>query len=50
MDALVWYEAYGGMEAAIVQEKAIKEGQPAWKFRLSEETSPGWRDLYDDLK
>jgi putative endonuclease len=46
---LVWYEACGTMEAAIVREKAIKEWKRAWKIKLIEKTNPDWLDLYEQL-
>ena len=46
---LVWYEAHGTMEAAIVREKAIKEWKRAWKMRLVRESNPEWNDLYQEL-
>ena len=42
---LVWYEAFGDIEAAIRREKQIKEWRRAWKIILIEERNPHWLDL-----
>ena len=46
---LVWYEVHDEMNSAIQREKAIKNWQRAWKFRLIEETNPDWQDLYESI-
>lgn len=47
--ALVWFEQFDGIEAAITREKQMKEWQRAWKLRLIEEKNPEWDDLYESL-
>ncbi len=44
---LVWYEAHGTMESAIMQEKALKKWNRAWNIKLIERENPTWADLYD---
>ena len=44
---LVWYELHETMEAAILQEKRLKEWRRAWKLRLIQRINPEWEDLYD---
>ena len=46
---LVWYELHDTMEAAILQEKRLKEWRRAWKLRLIQRINPEWEDLYDRL-
>lgn len=46
---LVWYEAHGTMESAILREKALKAWKRIWKIRLVEDSNPDWRDLYPDI-
>jgi len=46
---LVWYESHETMEAAILQEKRLKEWRRAWKLRLIQRINPEWEDLYDRL-
>ena len=46
---LVWYELHVTMEAAILQEKRLKEWRRAWKLRLIQRINPEWEDLYDRL-
>ncbi len=46
---LVWYEAGGSMEGAIMREKQIKAGSRAKKLALIEGLNPSWRDLYEDI-
>jgi len=46
---LVWFEQHETMESAILREKAIKEGNRAWKIELIEESNPKWQDLYPEL-
>ena len=47
--ALVWFEAHGTMESAILREKAIKAWKRAWKLELVENANPEWRDLFPEL-
>ena len=42
---LVWFEAHGSAESAILREKQIKEWRRAWKVRLLSESNPQWEDL-----
>jgi len=46
---LVWYALHVTMEAAILQEKRLKEWRRAWKLRLIQRINPEWEDLYDRL-
>ena len=46
---LVWYELHVTMEAAILQEKRLKEWRRAWKLRLIQRINPEWEDLSDRL-
>lgn len=46
---LVWYEAHGTMESAILREKTLKAWKRIWKIRLVEDSNPDWRDLYPDI-
>ena len=46
---LVWYELHETMEAAILQEKRLREWRRAWKLRLIQGINPEWEDLYDRL-
>lgn len=46
---LVWYEAGGDMEHAILREKQIKAGSRAKKLGLIEAANPDWRDLWPDI-
>ncbi len=50
VDRLVWYEAHEDREAAISQEKQIKEWKRNWKIELIERENPHWLDLYGDLR
>ena len=42
---LVWYEAFGDINDAIIREKQIKGWNRAWKIRLIEKENSGWNDL-----
>jgi putative endonuclease len=46
---LVWYDAGGDMEHAILREKQIKAGSRAKKLALIERMNPEWRDLWPDV-
>ena len=46
---LVWYEPHETMIEAITREKQLKRWKRDWKFRLINESNPGWRDLYGEL-
>ena len=49
VDKLVYYEAHGSAEAAIVREKQLKKWRRSWKIELIEGLNPDWRDLCDEL-
>jgi putative endonuclease len=49
VDRLVWWEAGGSREGALLRERRIKRWNRAWKIELIERFNPGWRDLYGDL-
>jgi putative endonuclease len=49
VDRLVYYEAHGSAEAAIVREKQLKKWRRSWKLELIESLNPEWRDLYEEL-
>ena len=42
---LVWWEAFGDIELAILREKQIKRWHRPWKVNLIEATNPHWDDL-----
>jgi len=48
-DKLAYYEHYKYVNNAIAREKALKEWNRVWKFRLIETVNPEWRDLAEDL-
>jgi putative endonuclease len=45
---LVYYEAFGDIDAAIAREKRIKRWRRTWKLELIEKANPTWKDLYDE--
>jgi putative endonuclease len=45
---LIYYEAFGRIEEAIVREKQLKKWNRAWKERLVKEQNPILRDLSND--
>jgi putative endonuclease len=45
VNRLVYYEAHGSAEAAIVREKQLKKWRRSWKIELFESLNPEWRDL-----
>ncbi len=47
--ALVYFEMYEEMTAAIAREKQIKAGSRRDKLALIESVNPGWRDLFHSL-
>jgi len=47
---LVLDEPYPTIDEAIRREKAMKEGQRAWKVRRIEEANPGWDDLWEVIQ
>ncbi|MBI4514555.1 MAG: GIY-YIG nuclease family protein [Deltaproteobacteria bacterium] len=49
VDKLVYYEAHGCAETAIVREKQLKKRRRAWKIEPIEARNPDWRDLYDEI-
>ena len=46
---LVYFEATGDVEAAILRERQIKKWNRAWKVSLIEKSNPTWRDLYREI-
>jgi putative endonuclease len=46
---LVYYEACGDIEGAIIREKQIKGGSRQDKLNLVNAANKEWRDLYCDL-
>jgi putative endonuclease len=42
---LVWWEAFGDIELAILREKQLKRWHRPWKINLIEEHNPHWEDL-----
>ena len=46
---LVYYEACGDIEGAIIREKQIKGGSRQDKLNLVNAANKEWRDLYRDL-
>ena len=46
---VVWFEAHGTMEQAILREKRIKRWPRAWKYELIHGVNPTWRDLAEDF-
>ena len=46
---LVYYEHTESIEAAIVEEKRLKDWHRSWKIRLINKMNPAWDDLYDKL-
>ena len=46
---LVFYEAHGTMESAILRERKIKCGARKKKIDLIESINFNWEDLYNDL-
>jgi putative endonuclease len=42
---LVWWEAFGDIELAILREKQIKRWHRQWKVNLIERQNPHWEDL-----
>jgi putative endonuclease len=49
VDRLVYCEAHGSAEAAIVREKQLKKWRRSWKIELIKSLNPEWRDLYEEL-
>ena len=49
VDKLVYYQAHGSAEAAIVREKQLKKWRRSWKIELIEGLNPDWRDLCEEL-
>jgi putative endonuclease len=46
---LAHFEAFDEIAEAIAREKRLKHWLRKWKLELIENTSPDWRDLYEDL-
>jgi putative endonuclease len=49
VNKLIYYEASGDVESAILREKQIKGGSRIKKIRLVETLNPHWKDLYEEL-
>lgn len=45
VERLVWYEACGSIEQAIIREKQLKKWNRDWKLTLIEKDNPEWNDL-----
>ena len=43
--SLVFYEPFGGVEAAIQRETSLKRYLRQWKINLIERCNPNWADL-----
>ncbi|MBL4759295.1 MAG: GIY-YIG nuclease family protein [Mariprofundaceae bacterium] len=50
VNALVYYEQYEAMDAAITREKQLKNWNRAWKINLIEQNNPNWRDLWQSIQ
>jgi putative endonuclease len=46
---LIYYEAFGDVNAAIGREKQLKKWQRRWKLNLIESLNPQWLDLYETV-
>jgi putative endonuclease len=46
---LVWYEAHDDVQDARLRELQMKKWKRQWKLRETEETNPGWDDLFESL-
>ena len=49
VNALVYFEPFDDMYAAITREKQLKTWNRAWKVSLIEKANPNWNDLYDSI-
>ena len=47
--ALVHFEVFEDIRAAIEREKQLKRWHRQWKINLIEESNPDWKDLYPAL-
>ncbi len=47
--ALVYFEAFEDVHAAIQREKSLKRWSRAWKINLIERDNPHWDDLFPAL-
>jgi putative endonuclease len=45
---LVWFQNFDSMEAAIREEKRLKEWKRIWKLELIEKSNPDWHDLFQE--
>jgi putative endonuclease len=45
---LVYVERHEEIAPAIAREKLVKRWKRDWKFALSQENNPDWRDLWDE--
>ncbi len=46
---LVYFEAHGDAENAILREKRLNKWNRIWKMRLIEELNPKWEDLFEEI-
>ena len=46
---LVYFEIYPSIADAIRREKNMKHWPRTWKTRLIAQSSPAWRDLYEEI-
>jgi putative endonuclease len=49
LDKLVYHEAHGDAEQAILREKRLKKWNRDWKIQLITGMNPNWKDLYEDI-
>ena len=49
INKLVYYQAFGAPERAILREKQIKGGSRRKKIEFIQEKNPTWEDLYPRL-
>ena len=49
VNALVYFEPFDDMYAAITREKQLKTWNRAWKISLIEKANPKWNDLSDSI-
>ena len=46
---LLYYEAFGRIEEAIIREKQLKRWRRAWKDELIKQQNPTMKDLFDTI-
>ena len=49
IDRLVYFEPYADVREAIQREKNMKHWPRAYKTRFIAQSSPTWRDLYEEM-